>query len=135
MIWIGIDTGVTTGFSVYCDEKKELLEIKSGTLIEMYKELMIWYNSDQEIRLRIEDARKRKWYGARSHAKLQGAGSIKRDCQIWEEICEFHDLNYEMVHPIKGGTKLNAQTFNQITGWEGQTNEHKRDSAMLVFRM
>lgn len=130
-ILIGIDPGTQTGLSAYDPDKQELIFVKSGSLIEMYHELMEW----EEVvgRIRIEDARKRKWFGNRSKFKQQGAGSIKRDCKIWEEICQFHELPYEMVHPVRGGTKMNAEVFEKITGWEGQTNEHKRDSAMLVF--
>lgn len=130
-ILIGIDPGTKTGLSVYDSEDGDLLKVTSGILIEMYYELLVWVNGKYLIR--IEDARKRKWYGSQSNAKIQGAGSIKRDSKIWEEICQYHELNYEMVHPIKGGTKLDANTFKAMTGWEGQTNEHKRDSAMLVY--
>ena len=37
-----------------------------------------------EIKLRIEDARLRKWYGNAGREELQGAGSVNRDASIWE---------------------------------------------------
>jgi hypothetical protein len=132
LIMIGIDPGTQTGLSVYDTNKQELIAVKSGTIIEMYYELLEWIES-YDHKVRIEDARKRKWFGSNSKAKMQGAGSIKRDCKIWEEICDHHEINYEMVHPIKGATKLDAKTFKKMTGWDKQTNEHKRDSAMLVY--
>jgi hypothetical protein len=83
----------------------------------------------------IEDARLRKWYGSNSKDKSQGAGSIKRSCQIWEEFFESnYTIDYQFVHPIKGGTKLKADAFKKITGYEGSTNEHGRDAAMLIFK-
>lgn len=132
LLLIGIDPGTQTGLSVYDPKNQELIAVKSGTIIEMYQDLLEWHN-DHNVKVRIEDARKRKWFGDRSKFKQQGAGSIKRDCKIWEEICEYHNIRYEMVHPIKGGTKLDAKTFKKTTKWEGFTNEHKRDSAMLVY--
>ena len=131
-ILIGIDPGTTTGLSVYSRDRKELLALESGSLIEMYH-LFTSYIKLGNVLVRIEDARKRKWYGNRSNAKMQGAGSIKRDSKIWEEICQYHGVDYEMIHPIKGTTKLDAKTFRNITRWEGRTNEHQRDSAMIVY--
>ena len=129
---IGIDPGTDTGLAVYDPNDEKLVAVKSGPLIAMCWEMLSWHN-DHAIFVRVEDARKRKWYGKQSNAKAQGAGSIKRDCKIWEEILEYYDINYEMVHPVKGATKLDAETFQSATGWEGQTNEHKRDAGMLVY--
>ena len=139
MILVGIDTGVKTGVGVWCTDTKKVIDVRSGTLIEMYHyiaemhELTPDWDMDKEIFLRIEDARKRKWFGSNSKAKAQGAGSIKRDSAIWEEICAYHNWKYQMVHPIKGATKLKSKQFNRITKWEGRTNEHARDALMLVF--
>lgn len=41
-----------------------------------------------EIKLRIEDARLRKWYGNAGREELQGAGSVNRDASIWETRCK-----------------------------------------------
>ena len=35
--------------------------------------------------------------------------------------------------PKDNKTKLNADQFSRITKWEGRTNEHGRDAAMLIF--
>ena len=32
-------------------------------------------------------------------------------------------------------TKLNAEQFNCITGWQGRTNQEQRDAALLIFGM
>jgi len=132
-ILIGIDPGTTTGFAVYDRIREKIVELESGSLIGIYHGFFLKYTDLGTVKVRIEDARKRKWYGNRSHAKMQGAGSIKRDSKIWEEICQYHGVDYEMIHPIKGATKLDAKTFRNITRWEGRTNEHQRDSAMIVY--
>ena len=62
-----------------------------------------------------------------------GAGSVKRDCQIWEDFLRAHGIKYEMVAPHQGATKWTADTFARITGYTGRTSNHGRDAAVLVF--
>lgn len=81
----------------------------------------------------FEDARQRKWFGADSNAKMQGAGSVKRDASIWEEFCTDYQIAFRALPPAKGGTKLNPDYFKALTGWRGKTSEHARDAAMIVF--
>ncbi|KZS22227.1 hypothetical protein BMY_0045 [Wohlfahrtiimonas chitiniclastica] len=38
-----------------------------------------------------------------------------------------------LVSPKSNAKKLDAERFNQLTGWIGQTNNHGRDAAMLVW--
>lgn len=91
-----------------------------------------------DIHLRVEDARQRKWFGNNSGAKKQGAGSVKRDCKIWEDFLQDlkknseGSISYELIHPVKGATKINAKMFQQITGIHKRTNEHGRDAFMLI---
>ena len=84
----------------------------------------------------IEDAR--KWIGFNgktkaTQARLQGAGSVKRDAKIWEDWCKEHDYEVVFVKPMGKGLKKSAEEFKRITKWEGRTNEHSRDAAMIVF--
>lgn len=131
-LMIGIDPGTTTGLALYDSEENRLLKVESGSLIAMYHLFLTW-NKKKVVLVRIEDARKRKWFGSQSNTKAQGAGSVKRDSKIWEEVCMYHDIPFEMVHPIKGATKWDAKTFKKVTGWSGRTNGNARDAAMLVY--
>lgn len=134
MILFGIDCGVTTGVGVWDARHKEVLDIKTGTLPEMYGYIRRFAETfNDDFVLRIEDARKRKWFGNNSNSKIQGAGSIKRDSQLWEQICEYEGWKYQLIHPIKGATKLKHEQFCRITKWDGRTNEHGRDATMLVY--
>jgi predicted glycosyltransferase involved in capsule biosynthesis len=135
MILIGIDPGTTTGVGIWDKTQKKIVDIRSGGIIEMYHYVMAVHQSlyNDQVKLYIEDARKRKWYGTNTKGKAQGAGSIKRDCKIWEEICTEHNWDYEMIHPIKGATKMNHKQFCRITGYTQRTNEHGRDATMLVY--
>jgi hypothetical protein len=133
-LMIGIDPGTDTGYSLYDPHYGNLMEVSHGPILQAMEWIRRLATTLVEIELiRIEDARQRRWFGKRSHAKLQGAGSVKRDCKIWEEFCEYYDYNYEMVHPIKGATKWNADKFQRVTGWNQRTNQNGRDAALLIF--
>lgn len=128
---IGIDTGVNTGFAVWDRQEKKLLEV---CCIEIHRAMLsVNYRREDGILVRVEDARQRTWFGKNSNEKLQGAGSVKRDCKIWEDFLNDLGVDFEMVAPKNNKTKLDAKKFKMITGWKETTNEHSRDAAMLVF--
>ena len=66
-------------------------------------------------------------------AKQQGAGSIKRDAKIWEDFLNRKNIDFQMVNPTSRKTKINKDYFQKLTGYKGNTSEHGRDAAMLVF--
>ena len=134
MIKVGIDCGVNTGFARSFDG--DLVEVKSYTIIEAMQCLLFYCENGREptgVKVYIEDARLRKWVtGGRE--KLQGVGSVKRDAQIWQNFCEHYGFEHELVAPKNNMTKLSAEQFKKITGWQHKTNEHGRDAAMLIFK-
>lgn len=135
-ILIGIDPGVNTGIAVSKDGKLE--EVVTEQLHEAFKmiDCFIWNKKPEDtLIIYVEDARKRKYYGANSAAKQQGAGSIKRDCRAWEDYLSSHQVDFVLVDPKdqKGLTKWDAKTFKQKTGWQERTNEHGRDAALLIW--
>lgn len=130
---IGIDTGVKTGIAVWEDGK--LQSVESMTITKAMRKILTAYPY-QTTKLYIEDAR--KWIGFNgkkkaTDARLQGAGSVKRDAKIWEDWCKEHDYEVVFVKPMGKGLKKSAEEFKRITKWEGKTNEHARDAAMIVF--
>lgn len=134
-IYIGIDAGVHTGFAVYDTKSKRLIKIVT---IKIHEAMFLILNYKQEyprLKVIVEDARLRTWYGndKGDRAKSQGVGSVKRDCQIWDDFLRDTNIPYEMKHPKRNKTKLDAAPFKKITGWTERTNEHGRDAAMLVF--
>lgn len=137
MIWIGIDTGTHTGLAVWDDTKREFLEIETLSIhkaldkVRWYKDFCSKYG--QDLFVIFEDARQRNWFGERTNAKLQGAGSIKRDCAIWEDFLKDEEVQFRAMPPQKGCTKLSADYFKKVTGWQKQTSNHARDAAMLVI--
>ncbi len=134
MIYIGIDPGTNTGFAKSIAGR--LHEVKTYNIVQAMDAVAHsarWAKSnDKRLVVYIEDARLRKWVtGGRE--KLQGVGSIKRDCGIWEEFCEHHDIQFELVAPKHNKTKLSADEFKKYTGWTHRTSEHARDAVMLIW--
>ena len=130
---IGIDTGTKTGFAVWEDGKLQVVE--SMTITQAMRKILTAYPY-QTTKLYIEDAR--KWIGFNgktktTDARLQGAGSVKRDASIWEDWCKENGYQAVFVKPMGKGLKKSAEDFKRITGWEGRTNEHSRDAAMIVY--
>lgn len=130
----GIDPGVKTGVAIWDCEKKKFTLVESMSIVRAmaFLEPQLGAHGDIDL-IRFEDARKRQWFGKSGREVLQGAGSVKRDCKIWQEFCEYYGIKFEAVAPAKGQTKWNAERFKHITKWTGRTNEHSRDAAVLVF--
>ena len=131
--YIGIDTGVNTGFAVWNIAKKQFDEVSTYMIHEAMSKIKQAVDFDPEIFVMVEDARKRKWFGNAGREQLQGAGSVKRDAKIWEDFLTDMKIDFEMVAPKNNKTKMDAEFFKKATGWAGKTNEHSRDAAMLVM--
>ncbi|WP_078124032.1 hypothetical protein [Leptospira alexanderi] len=131
---IGIDPGTMTGLAMWDMERKKLMYVGTYEFFGAC-EFVRFLKQERgfDVCLIIEDARKRKWFGPNADAKRQGAGSVKRDCKLWEDFCNREEIPFHLVHPKKGGTKRAATEFEVLTGWEGRTSQHARDAAMLVF--
>ena len=134
MIMIGIDPGKITGYGMWEPTRKELISVGSDSMLKVMN-LVLFHCKEQEHLIVIEDARLRKKFNKSewNPKRLQGAGSIRRDCSLWEEFCQENDLNYVMKHPRN--TKWSAETFQRLTKWEGRTNSHARDAVLLVWNM
>lgn len=130
---IGIDTGVNTGIASY-NTSEQKLEMVDCMKIHDAIQYVSTMNYVGAIFVRVEDARKRKWFGNSGKERLKGAGSVCRDAKIWEDFLTDYKIPFEMVAPKDNVTKLNAATFKKVTGWKGKTNEHGRDAAMLCYK-
>ena len=135
MICIGIDPGTHTGVAVWDTREGKFLSLdtmpihraisKVGFIAEIHK---------GDVQVVFEDARQRTWYGkGDTNAKLQGAGSVKRDCSIWEDFCKDYGIPFWAKPPVKGATKVSADYFKMVSHYQGRTSEHSRDAAMLVI--
>jgi len=136
MIIVGIDPGVITGFAVWNDVARQLTQVASLKIHEAMRRVL-------EIKpglVVFEDARQRNWFGGRDNKQhkfgagvREGAGSVKRDCTIWEDFLKDHGIPYIACAPAVKSTKWDAKKFKAVTGWTGRTSEHARDATVLVF--
>ena len=129
VINIGIDPGVNTGIAV--SRGGELVLIRTVGVLDAMD--MVLKARAEDPHVWWEDARKRAWFGSKGREALQGAGSIKRDCTLWVEFFERHEIRNTAVAPKSIRTKLDAGAFARTTGWSERTNEHGRDAAMLIW--
>lgn len=134
---IGIDPGTKTGFAIYDKEAKRLTTVCTVQVHQGFDAVRNINEFAKEYKLkifvRVEDARKRKWYGPGAGRKQQGAGAIKIQCKQWEEFLQAEGISYQMIAPAEIKTKVDAKKFKMITGWEGRTSNHGRDAAMMVY--
>lgn len=139
--WIGIDPGVNTGFAIWDSKERRFTHVETGP-IHKWMTKISWMNKfgDQSVDKNIvivEDARKRKHDPGLTPEKAQGAGSVKRDCKIWEDFLTELGVNFKMVAP---NGKLNAiakaqnlKLWQANCKWAERTTEHARVAAMLVW--
>jgi len=132
---IGVDPGTKTGLGVWNKQKKVFDWLGSCMIHEAMAKIEAYVNAGHTVKVFVEDARLRKWFGKGAAAKMQGAGSVKRDASIWEAWLKDKGIPYEMKHPGRGMTKMRREIFAQLTKYSGHTNEHSRDAGMMVFGM
>jgi len=128
---ICIDPGVNTGYAIWDNADKRFIIIDTAS-IHLVMDVVKKRNGITTL-VRVEDARKRKWFGNAGREKLQGVGSIKRDCKIWEDFLIELGIKFELVAPKNNKTKLSADNFNKLTKWDKRTSQHARDAAMLAY--
>lgn len=133
MFYIGIDPGTHTGMAVWDSKEGKFLSLETLPIHRAMVEVMN-LRIGREILVVFEDARQRKWFGdGDTDAKKQGAGSVKRDCSIWEDFCKDYGIPFRAIPPVKGATKITPEYFKLISHYQGRTSEHSRDAAMLVI--
>ena len=136
---IGLDPGTHTGLAVWDGDRFTIIEtLPIHAALLRVKELFDRYSfNGNGVTVYFEDARQRTWFpkmtAAKDRARLQGAGSVKRDSTIWEDALTDWGIPFVAVAPKNNMTKITPQFFRVMTGWQGRTSEHGRDAAMLVF--
>lgn len=134
-IIIGIDPGTRTGLAVKRLGQQKLHRVDTLKIHEALDEVKRYANTEGvQVYVVVEDARQRKWFAKTAgREKLQGAGSIKRDCAIWEDYLQELGVPYHLRPPAARTTKWSSDFFQAVTGWQGRTSEHARDAAILIW--
>jgi hypothetical protein len=132
--YIGIDPGVMTGVCVWDRHIQQIIQLDSMKIHQAMKLIGEYKrNRENNFFVRVEDARKRFWFSNSGSEKWQGAGSIKRDCKIWEDYLTDLHIDFELIAPRSNLTRLTHIAFGNITGYHKPSNEHERAAAMLVY--
>ena len=137
--YIGIDPGVHTGVATWDAAGRKFERVETLGIVTAMVEIAEFarYHCSTPTII-IEDARQRKWIPqeksvSQFKGRAMGAGSVRRDCAIWEEYAKYYGFPLQMLPPRKGLTKWSAEQFELVSGWTGRTSDHARDAAMLVF--
>ena len=155
-VFIGIDAGKVCGVSFWNKAKKCFTSIESYSFWECIEQLegarkfYIPIN-DYDLTVVIEDVTQNSpvFFASTTYKTTKGnhESKIRAACEqakrvgmVWDkteliiEWCERHKVKIIKARPSsKSGTKMKADTFKNFTKWQGQTNEHGRDAALLVF--
>lgn len=137
---IGIDPGTNTGFAVWDCDNRKLIGVESGTILTIMRQVKALHEGGPAMPggsclVVFEDCREHRIFfptGQRNDGALQGVGSVKRDCGIWEEFLRMERIPYITQKPNSRRTKFTAAQFAATTGWTDRSNEHGRDAALLV---
>lgn len=139
---IGIDPGVKTGYAIKDLVSNKIIESGEKTIIEAFE--MVKNYSTEQLVVICEDSNKWNGRGLSSIEKMarsQGAGSSKRESNIWREFLKHHGYLYKMVppsHKNKGGyfQKSNKITHKEMVRYAGvnikRSNQHQRDAIMHI---
>lgn len=130
-IIVGIDPGTSTGYAEV--ENGKLITVDTLKIHECLFRLDELWTLGVLTKVYFEDARLRTYFGSAGREKLQGVGSVKRDCSILQDYLQSRQIPFVAVKPAAGQTKWPSQYFAKVTGWMGRTSEHARDAAVLVI--
>ena len=61
----------------------------------------------------------------------KAVGANRQIGKLLELFCKKYNISYRLVKPTS--SKVDAETFKNLTKWEGRTNSEERDSALLIF--
>lgn len=154
-LFLGIDTGTNTGFSVW--NGKNFVELITIDFWKCIEKIEYYYNicKEKDINLvivvedvtqnnpvfKIEDMY-RKTKGLHVNKlkacckKGVNVGKVQRETSLLIEYIENKNIKLIKKRPTKYSlTKIDSKAFEKFTGYNKRTSEHARDAAMLVFGM
>lgn len=138
-VFIGIDPGVSCGFALY-KPATGYLWLETFTFWELIQQLTSHVFNEPRPVVYIEDPRGNKPVFFRgltikkNNRVAQNVGSNKRDAALIIEWCRDHGFEVVTVTPnSRSLTKLTAEQFNKMTGYEGRSSQHARDAACIVW--
>ena len=136
-MFIGIDPDVEkSGFAIWV-KKEKLLSLANLSFFEIFERLnMLKENNKVLVVIEAGWLNKGNWHiaGAKSRVSAKIGSHTGANHQVGkqlDEMCEFLDIEYQLSKPTK--SKVKADKFKMITGYQGRTNPEVRDAGMLVY--
>lgn len=134
---IGIDPDLDkSGVAILGDS----LELKNMTFPEVVE---LFRNEQDNIKKVVIEAgwlnKKSNFHGAYGQSKAKGeaiarnVGENHATGKLLDVMASSFGIATVLVRPTK--TKLNAEQFNRLTGWQGRTNQEARDAGVLIWGM
>lgn len=131
---IGIDPGVNTGIAVFEDSKLVAMHTMTpddaiAFVVESKPDLVVC--EDSRLTSHVFSVR-----GLKPGAALKVArdvGRIDQQCGALERACEKNGIGYDGISPRGKGRKIDAKTFERVTGWVKRSNQHERDAVMVAW--
>lgn len=134
-ILIGIDPGIICGIAVLNTATRKFSSVQSSRLHELFE--LIYALQPSGIFVLIENPN--TWFPFKNVApgvaemRRAGAGAVKQTYKHIIEFLEDNSIEYRSIRLQGNYKKVSAEWFRNQTGWDGKTNEHGRDAAMLVW--
>lgn len=133
---IGIDPGRNTGFAVFNHERRGL-NLRTYKIHEAFLEIVKMLQFfDVDVVIENPNLWTRFRDSKEAGARLQGAGSVKRDYSAWVDFLEGFNIPYKSLRPDKTRNSIatDINLFQKITGYTGRCSQHARVAAMLVWK-
>lgn len=128
---IGIDPGTDTGLCIKDFDTGKIITILTLKIHDAL-ELVKLYTKKYRVFVRVEDARRVRYYT--DPVKKQGAGSVKRDCAIWEHALQNMNVRYQFAKPSQQ-KKWDQGDLEYYTGYTKRTSYHGRDACRLIVNI
>ena len=132
---LGIDPGAKTGMAAYQDGK--LKSLHTTDLLGALSFIKI----ERPVLVVIEDSTLISHIftapGIRHAAAMKVArniGEVDMACKVIRQVCGDCGIAYNSVSPNDKGEKMKREAFSKLTGWEGDSNQHERDAAIVAWR-
>lgn len=132
MVKIGIDPDVSkSGVAVYDGEIKSLHNLSFFDLFEFLRE-----KTHCKVFIEASWLIKTNWhtndFNAQYNAQIGSRTGANHEAgRKIVEMCEYLGIQYEQIKPSR--SKVNAEYFKSVSGFQGRTNQEQRDAAMLVI--
>lgn len=143
--YISIDPGVSTGMALWDSYERKFVDIWTTDFwgcIEYISGMPRLYGLSFEVVIENPNGNKPVFFkpGVKSQAMArrvgQNIGSNKREASLLIEYFERNHIAYTAIVPKKkstGSGKITQEYFKKLSGWTKRTNQHERDSAMMIL--